>query len=43
MEVSKDTVYTVGGLELNEEKASVILDGNPVKLTPLKTPGPDTS
>jgi len=33
---NKDTVYTVGGLELNEEKALVMLDGSPVKLTPLE-------
>ena len=35
-EVKRSNVYTVGGLELDEEKASVTLDGNPVKLTPLE-------
>ncbi|MBO5354345.1 MAG: response regulator transcription factor [Lachnospiraceae bacterium] len=36
MEVKREHVYTVGGLELDEEKASLTLDGNPVKLTPLE-------
>lgn len=36
VEVKQEHVYTVGGLELDEEKASVTLDGNPVKLTPLE-------
>lgn len=35
-EVKRENVYSVGGLELDEEKASVTLDGNPVKLTPLE-------
>lgn len=35
-EPKRENVYTVGGLELDEEKASVTLDGNPVKLTPLE-------
>ncbi len=35
-EQKRDTVYAVGGLELDEEKASVTLEGNPVKLTPLE-------
>ena len=35
-EVKRSNVYTVGGLELDEEKALVTLDGNPVKLTPLE-------
>ena len=35
-EIRRANVYTVGGLELDEEKASVTLDGNPVKLTPLE-------
>ena len=35
-EVKRDNVYVVGGLELDEERASVTLDGNPVKLTPLE-------
>ena len=35
-EVKREHVYTVGGLELDEEKASLTLDGYPVKLTPLE-------
>ena len=35
-EVRQDNVLVVGGLELDEEKASVTVDGNPVKLTPLE-------
>ena len=35
-EVNKDNTLVVGGLELDEEKASVTVDGNPVKLTPLE-------
>lgn len=35
-ETSKDNILVVGGLELDEEKASVTVDGNPVKLTPLE-------
>ncbi len=35
-EAKREHVYTVGGLELDEEKASVTLDGNSVKLTPLE-------
>lgn len=35
-ELKRANVYMVGGLELDEEKASVTLDGNPVKLTPLE-------
>lgn len=35
-EVKRDNVYVVGGLELDEERASVMLDGNQVKLTPLE-------
>ena len=34
--VKRENVYTVGGLELDEERAMVTLDGNPVKLTPLE-------
>ncbi|MBP3567678.1 MAG: response regulator transcription factor [Lachnospiraceae bacterium] len=36
VEAKRENIYTVGGLELDEEKASVALDGNPVKLTPLE-------
>ena len=32
----KDNILVAGGLELDEEKASVTVDGNPVKLTPLE-------
>lgn len=35
-EVKRDNVYAVGGLELDEEKASVSIDGNPVRLTPIE-------
>lgn len=33
---SAEKKYVVGGLELNEEKVSVTVDGVPVKLTPLE-------
>ncbi|MGN1148805.1 MAG: response regulator transcription factor [Lachnospiraceae bacterium] len=29
-------VYTIGGLELNEETVEVSVDGNPVKMTPME-------
>jgi len=35
-EAYRDNTLVVGGLELDEEKASVTVDGNPVKLTPLE-------
>jgi len=35
-EIVRDNVYTIGGLELDEEKALVTVDGNPVKLTPIE-------
>ena len=35
-EPKRDNVYTVGGLELDEEKASVSVDGNPVRFTPIE-------
>ena len=35
-EVKRDNVYTVGGLELDEEKATVSIDGNVVRLTPIE-------
>ena len=31
-----EKVYTIGGLELNEETVEVFVDGSPVKLTPLE-------
>ena len=31
-----ERLYTVGGLELNEETASLTVDGRPVRLTPLE-------
>lgn len=43
-----EKVYTVGGIELNEDTVEVLVDGNPVKLTPtefkilallMRTPG----
>ena len=36
VEAKRENILVVGGLELDEEKASVTLDGNPVKLTPLE-------
>ena len=36
VEEQQDNILAVGGLELDEEKASVTVDGNPVKLTPLE-------
>ncbi len=35
-EVKRDNVYAVGGLELDEERATVSMDGNPVRLTPIE-------
>ncbi len=35
-EVEKSHIYTIGGLELNEETVEVTVDGNPVKLTPME-------
>ena len=35
-EVKREHVYTVGGLELDEEKACVSIDGNVVRLTPIE-------
>ena len=32
----KDRIYTIGGLELNEDTVEVFVDGNPVKMTPLE-------
>ncbi len=31
-----EKVYTIGGLELNEETVEVFVDGSPVKMTPLE-------
>ena len=33
---SKEHVYTIGGLELNEDTVEVSVDGEPVKLTPME-------
>jgi two-component system, OmpR family, response regulator VanR len=33
---NEENIYTIGGLELNEDTVQVSLDGNPVKLTPLE-------
>ena len=33
---ASERLYTVGGLELNEETASLTVDGRPVRLTPLE-------
>lgn len=35
-EGNKDHVYTIGGLELNEDTVEVTVDGEPVKLTPME-------
>ena len=35
-EQEKAHVYTIGGLELNEETVEVTVDGEPVKLTPME-------
>lgn len=32
----KDHIYTIGGLELNEDTVEVSVDGEPVKLTPME-------
>ena len=33
---TKDKVYSIGGLELNEDTVEVSVDGNPVKMTPME-------
>lgn len=33
---NKDKIYTIGGLELNEDTVEVSVDGSPVKLTPME-------
>lgn len=35
-EMKNDHIFTIGGLELNEETVEVNVDGNPVKLTPME-------
>ena len=35
-ESGKDHIYTIGGLELNEDTVEVSVDGEPVKLTPME-------
>ncbi|HKM35273.1 MAG TPA: response regulator transcription factor [Lachnospiraceae bacterium] len=35
-EMKNDHIYTIGGLELNEETVEVNVDENPVKLTPME-------
>ncbi len=35
-EGGKDHIYTIGGLELNEDAVEVTVDGEPVKLTPME-------
>ena len=34
---NKDHIYTIGGLELNEDTVEVSVDGEPVKLTPMRS------
>ncbi|MBO5337883.1 MAG: response regulator transcription factor [Lachnospiraceae bacterium] len=33
---NKEQIYTIGGLELNEDRVEVSVDGEPVKLTPME-------
>ncbi len=33
---SREHIFTIGGLELNEETVEVFVDGEPVKLTPME-------
>jgi len=33
---NKDHIYTIGGLELNEDRVELYVDGEPVKLTPIE-------
>ena len=35
-EGGRDHIYTIGGLELNEDAVEVTVDGEPVKLTPME-------
>lgn len=35
-ETRNDHIYSIGGLELNEETVEVSVDGNPVRLTPME-------
>ncbi len=35
-EIGSEHVYTIGGLELNEDTVEVSVDGEPVKLTPME-------
>lgn len=35
-EENKDTIYTLGGLELNESRVELTVDGEPVRLTPIE-------
>ena len=35
-EVEKEHIYTIGGLELNEDTVEVTVDGEPVRLTPME-------
>ena len=35
-EVANEHVYTIGGLELNEETVELKVDGQPVKMTPME-------
>lgn len=36
MDKKEENVYVVGGLELNENTVQVMVDGSPVKMTPLE-------
>ncbi|MGN0141029.1 MAG: response regulator transcription factor [Roseburia sp.] len=35
-QTANERVYTIGGLELNEDTVEVSVDGNPVKMTPME-------
>lgn len=35
-EQEQEHIYRIGGLELNEEKVQLLVDGNPVRLTPME-------
>lgn len=36
LDKKEENVYVIGGLELNENTVQVLVDGNPVKMTPLE-------
>ena len=36
VEAVNENIYTIGGLELNDDTKEVSVDGNPVRLTPIE-------